>query len=148
MASPDDLPARTSAAADPRRPGAFGLAWIGGIVAFAAARSLAVAPTLGPYGIDPWVFFALDVGSAFPFGYGQLRILRGLRASDYAAVQRWSGVTTLAFLSPYAYALLGAQRPMPMVVYLVVVAFLALFGVATLLRMRHSLRSALTLEED
>src|SRR5688572_3767776 len=46
--------------------GRLGVAWTVALVVYSAARALLVGPTLGPYGVDPWVFLALDVGSAFP----------------------------------------------------------------------------------
>lgn len=121
---------------------ALGKAWVVGIMLYAAARSLAIGPTLGPYGLNPWIFFAFDVGLAFPFAYGQVRIIRHLKEKAYGQVQAWTAAVTVSFLAPYAYLVLGAERPMPAIAYYIIGGFVVLFGVVTVLRVRQKIRAS------
>lgn len=135
--------------ADPRpgeglskRGEALGKAWVVGIMVYAAIRSLLIGPTLGPYGLNPWIFFAFDVGLAYPFAHGQVRIIQGLKVKAYGKVQAWTAAVTVSFLAPYTYLLLGAERPMPPIAYYIIGGFVVLFGVVTVLRIRQKIRAS------
>jgi hypothetical protein len=116
--------------------GRLGFAWIVVLVLYSAARALVVAPTLGPYGVNPWVFLALDVGCAFPLASGQVSLVQGLRRRNAAMVQRSMALVAASFLAPYLYLLLGAARPLPAAVYTVVGALVVGMGAATVWKVR------------
>jgi len=108
------------------------------LIGYSLARALAVAPSLGPYGINPWIFLSLDVGSALPLSYAQLRLVHALRTRDPRRVQGWVSVVIVSFLTPYAYLVLGAGRPLPAVAYAVVGVLVLVLGGATAWRVRQA----------
>lgn len=113
------------------------VAWVVSLVGYSVVRALAVAPLLGPYGINPWWFLGIDVGSAAPLAIGQVQAIKALRAGHAAGVQRWVLLVTVSFLSPYAYLVFGAGRPLPSVAYYVLGALVAILGGATAYRIRQ-----------
>ena len=64
------------------RVGWAGKAWIVGVFGFSVARALVVWPTLGAYGVNPWIFLLVDVLTAWPYAYGQVRVVLGVRARN------------------------------------------------------------------
>jgi len=123
--------------------GWFGRAWIVGVFAFSVARALVAWPTLSQYGVNPWVFLAIDVVTAFPYALGQVKVVNGFRYRQYGAVQLWALVVAATFFAPYAYIVLAGQERIPTIVYVVIGVLATVFGAASLLRMRNQYRSAL-----
>ncbi|MFZ4519502.1 MAG: hypothetical protein ACOYOP_14010 [Microthrixaceae bacterium] len=127
---------------DIRSLGVFGRAWSVGILLFSAARALIAWPTLGRYGVDPWLFLAIDIVTALPYGVAQavtVKILRDpSRPAGHAA--GWATVVGVAFLAPYVYIFV-ASGSMPVYAYLGVLLWMALFGVLAVLRMRKQVRA-------
>lgn len=121
--------------------GWFGRAWILGVFAFSVARALVAWPTLSQYGVNPWVFLAIDVVTAFPYAVGQVKVVNGFRYRKYGAVQAWALIVAATFLAPYAYIVLAGQERIPMIVYVVIGLLATVFGAASVMRMRNQYRS-------
>jgi hypothetical protein len=124
--------------------GWFGRAWIVGVFAFSIARALLAWPTLSQYGVNPWVFLAIDVITAFPYALGQVKVVNGFRFRKYGAVQAWALVVAVTFLAPYIYIVAAGEERIPTVVYVVITALAVTFGSASVLRMRNQYRAAVT----
>ncbi len=124
--------------------GWFGRAWIVGVFAFSIARALVAWPTLSQYGVNPWIFLAIDVLTAFPYALGQVKVVNGFRFRKYGAVQVWSLVVAVTFLAPYIYIVVAGKERIPTLVYVVIVALAVTFGSASVLRMRNQYRAAVT----
>ena len=77
-----------------------------------------------------------------PLAIGQVRILQGLRRRNPAKVQQWSIITALSFLTPYAYLMIGGNRPLPTIAYVVIACLVLGAGAATVWRIRSE-RAAL-----
>lgn len=126
----------------PASLGRFGYLWIAFLVLYSFVRALIVGPTLGPYGIDPWLFLVIDAGSAFPLASGQVRLVHALRRRSPGQVQRWVAVVAVCFLAPYAYLLLGAGVPLPLPAYAVIGLLVLGLGAATVWRIRSEAAKA------
>ena len=122
--------------------GRLGLAYVVGMVLYSAGRAWVVSATLAEYGVHPWVFFALDAGSAVPLALGQVKILQALRRRNPAQVQQWVIITTLAFITPYAYLVLGGSRPLPTIAYVIIGVLVAGAAAATVWRIRSERAAA------
>jgi hypothetical protein len=129
---------------DIRSLGVLGRAWAGGIVAFSIARALIAWPTLGRYGVNPWTFLVLDIVTALPYGIGQALTVKILRDRDRAPREAlpWALVVAAAFLAPYIY-IFSASGSMPLLAYLGVLAWMAVFGVLAVIRMSRQVRTPL-----
>ncbi len=127
---------------DIRSLGVLGRAWTIGILAFSVGRALLAWPTLGQYGVDPWVFLLLDIVTALPYGLGQaltVKILRDRTRPARGAVP-WALVVIAAFLAPYVY-IFWASGSMPPLAYALVLAWMAVFAVLAVLRIRRQVQA-------
>ena len=123
--------------------GVFGRAWSVGIVLFSAARALVAWPTLGRYGVDPWIFLAIDLITAPPYGVAQavtVKILRDPRRTAADSLP-WALVVVATFLAPYVY-IFTASGSMPLLAYLGVIAWMLLFGALAAYRMSRQVRES------
>lgn len=128
-----------SARSDVRSLGVLGRAWVVGIVAFSAARALLAWPTLGQFGVNPWVFLFIDLTTAIPYGLGQavtVKVLRDPVRRTLEAVP-WATLVTVSFLAPYLYVFWVSKESMPAAAYVVVLAWMVFFGVLAVLRIRN-----------
>jgi hypothetical protein len=120
----------------PEGLGRLGLAYVVGMVLYSGGRAWVVSATLAEYGVHPWVFFILDAGSAVPLALGQVKILQYLRRRNPPKVQQWAIITALSFITPYAYLMLGGNRPLPTAAYVVIGLLTAGAAAATVWRIR------------
>lgn len=125
---------------DSRRgvPEGAGRAWILLLCGYSLARAVLAWPLLTHYSINPAAFLVLDVGTAYPLGLAQIRIVDGFGCRDFAAVQRWSAIAGVAFVTPYAYLLAAGRQELPTYVEMGVVAVVMLIATATVLRIREA----------
>ena len=130
--------------AAPSKVGVIDWAWIVGVFAFSVARALVAWPTLGRYGVNPWVFLAIDVVTAFPYAYGQVRLIKAVIARHAGAVQAWALVVLASFLAPYIYIFVAGSGELPVFGYVIVGLLLVVFGVASLARIRQNIAVAQT----
>jgi len=124
-----------------KRVGWVGRAWILSIFGYSALRALVVWPTLGTYGINPWIFLLIDVGTAWPYAYGQVRVISSARARDWRSVQLWSLIAVVSFVAPYAYIAGAGSGEMPLIAWIIIGALMVFFGVASLVRMLRQIRN-------
>ncbi|MGB6059708.1 MAG: hypothetical protein WBF71_15750 [Microthrixaceae bacterium] len=118
--------------------GGFGRAWVIGNIAFSAGRALLAWPTLGKYGVNPVAFLALDLITAPPYGLAQavtVKILRDpeRRRSDAFG---WGILVVALFVAPYVY-IFAASGDLPVLAYVGVFVWMAIFGALAILRMRR-----------
>lgn len=120
--------------------GWLGRAWIVTIFGYSILRALVVWPTLGTYGVNPWVFLVIDVGTAWPYAYGQVRLVKAARSRDWGPVQLWTIVAVLAFIAPYAYVVGAGSGEMPLIAWVIIGALVVVFGVASVIRVVKQIR--------
>ncbi len=137
----DHEPAR-GAWADVRSLGVFGRAWAVGIFLFSAARALFAWPTLGRYGVDPWIFLAIDLVTALPYGIAQALTVKTLRDPTRSASEAvgWAAVVVVTFLLPYLYIFMSSGS-LPLLATLGVLAWMLVFGILAVWRMRQQISS-------
>jgi len=125
--------------------GVLGRSWAVGVVLFSAARALVAWPTLGRYGVDPWVFLAIDLLTAPPYGVAQavtVKILRDARRPWHDAAV-WAGIVLAAFLAPYVYVF-TASGSMPPLAIVGVLVWMCVFGALAGWRTWSQIRSGRT----
>ncbi len=123
------------------RIGWLGKAWIAGVFAYAVVRALIVWPTLGEYGVSPVIFLIIDVGTAWPYAYGQVRVVQAARDQEWSSVQLWSVVTLISFIAPYVYIAGAGSGEMPLLAWIVIGGLMTLLGVASLIRIVRQIRA-------
>ncbi|CAB4907808.1 unannotated protein [freshwater metagenome] len=121
--------------------GGFGRAWSVGIVAFSAARALLAWPALARYGVNPWLFLAIDLLTAPPYGISQAVTVKILRDPDRPPRDAlgWCAMVVAMFLAPYVY-IFAASGEMPALAYAGLAAWMVLFGLLAVLRTARQVR--------
>jgi hypothetical protein len=107
--------------------GKWGWAWVAVVVAYSIARSLFVGVTLTQYGVDPFVFLAIDLATAVVFAYAQVRSLRYLLAHNFGHAALWLLVVLFGFAAPYVY-LLSYGGVLPSFVNILIILWCTVFG--------------------
>ncbi len=120
--------------------GWFAKAWVVGVFGYSVARAAVVWPTLGSYGVDPWIFLAIDVITAFPYAYGQVRLVQAIRRRELGGTQIWALVVAATFFAPYAYIVGAGSGEMPTIAYVIIGILVVVFGVASTLRIVRQVR--------
>jgi hypothetical protein len=123
-----------------KQVGWLGRAWIAGVFGYAVLRALIVWPTLGEYGVSPWVFLAIDVGTAWPYAYGQVRVVNEARAANWAGMQIWAVIAGLSFIAPYAYIVGAGSGEMPLIAWIIIGGLAAAFAIASVVRVVKQIR--------
>ena len=125
------------------RVGWLGKAWIVSIFGYSVLRALVVWPTLGDYGVNPWAFLVIDVGTAWPYAYGQVRVVNEARMGNWSSTQVWAMIAMLAFVAPYAYIAGAGSGEMPLVAWVVIGSLMVFFGIASVVRIRRQIRASI-----
>ena len=126
---------------DEKRVGWMGKAWIATIFGYSVLRALVVWPTLGTYGVSPWIFLAIDVGTAWPYAYGQVRLVRAAKHRDWKQVQIWTAIAVAAFIAPYAYIVGAGSGEMPALAWIIIGLLVLVFGAASIFRVLRQIRT-------
>ena len=122
------------------RMGWFARAWIVGVFGYSVLRALVVWPTLGTYGVNPWVFLLIDVVTAWPYAYGQVRVVKAMRARQWGDTQLWALITLLSFVAPYLYIVGAGSGDMPLLAYIIIGILMVAFGAASIVRLFKQVR--------
>lgn len=124
-----------------RRVGWVGKAWILGVFGYSVLRALIVWPTLGDYGINPWAFLVVDVGTAWPYAYGQVRVVNEARMKNWGGTQLWAAIALLSFIAPYAYIAGAGSGEMPLLAWIVIGLLMLFFGIASIVKIVKQIRT-------
>ena len=124
-----------------KRVGWVGKAWILGVFGYSVLRALIVWPTLGDYGINPWAFLVIDVGTAWPYAYGQVRVVNEARMKNWGGTQLWAAIALLSFIAPYAYIAGAGSGEMPLIAWIVIGLLMLFFGVASIVKIVKQIRT-------
>ena len=98
--------ARVSTAPEPAGPANSRLrillesTWVVGVLAYGLARTFVVWSALGDYGVNPWIYGAIDLISSVPYAIGTARVVTGCLDRDWARVRRWGLIAAVAFIAP------------------------------------------------
>jgi len=81
--------------------------WILASVAYGGLRALLVWKFLAGYGVNPWVFAAVELSSSAGYGWGSARLVTHVVDRQWFGL-RWSApATLLAYAAPDAYVFLA-----------------------------------------
>jgi hypothetical protein len=109
--------------------------WVGITLAWGFARVLVVWGALGRYGVNPWVYAAIELATSGPYGVATARVVTSLLDRKNQAASRWAALGLTMFLAPDLY-IVAAGRGMPTYVYVVVSVLVATLGTLALLSVR------------
>lgn len=98
--------------------------WFVLVMAWSACRVVAVWRWLDTYGVNPFFYGLVDLGSSIPYALGSARTIGALIDRRYGRAAAWMLLATVCFAAPDVY-IVAAGHDMPWGVYGVVGAIAA-----------------------
>lgn len=84
-------------------------AWIIGVVGYSILRAVIAWGLFRDYGVNPWVFAVIDIGTAIPYATAVAELPAAITRSDGRGIARHLVVAVVTFLAPYAYIWVTAE---------------------------------------
>ncbi|MFT3852587.1 MAG: hypothetical protein QM733_07615 [Ilumatobacteraceae bacterium] len=110
-------------AATLRRRKVLSRTWGVVVVSWSLVRALVVWAALSEYGINPWVYLAIDLASAFVDAFTTPRMVLAFIDNQYRDAAKWLLASAGAFVVPDLYLFIGT-RHLPKRVILVIVTII------------------------
>lgn len=114
------------------------------VVAFVIVRFAAVAGVLSQYGVNVWIFLALDVGTAPPYVKGMSMLLRNASGRfSLTHSLKWGSVAAGSFFAPYLYLYWAGKEEFPTSLSIGIGLIVALLAATSLARLRKQIKKGL-----
>jgi hypothetical protein len=84
--------------------------WIALVLAWVVIRTLVIRDVFGGYGVNPWIYFLVDLGSALPYAILSGRAVVNFLDKNWASFRRNVLFTLLFFYMPDMYVLSTADE--------------------------------------
>jgi len=121
--------------------------WASTIVLYTFGATFVVWKALHKYGVDPYLFFIIDLITSWFYGLASARLVVAIIHKRWSETQKWGWLSALNFMLPQIYILVSA-RHVPRDVYIIIysvigvmVAF-AVVGIVSQLRVARKERGA------
>ena len=118
--------------------------WAGVVVGWSFIRTLIVWAAVGDYGLNPWIYLAIDLASACIDAVTTPRMVLSFIDDHHRRAVKWAVISLAAFVVPDAYIFWGT-RTLPTKLIVLIVAIIAVtssVGVITVVRKIRAGRSA------
>jgi len=117
--------------------------WAAVVLAWAFIRTALVWAAVGDYGLNPWIYLAIDLVSATVSAISTPRMVLSFIDEHYVQAVGWAVIALVAFIIPDVYIFLGT-RELPtglIVIICVVIGVTLLASVIGVLRKIHKGRA-------
>lgn len=114
--------------------------WIVVVVLYGIGRSLVVWKMLAKYGVNPLIYFVIDVGSSWPYGLATAHLVRSAVRHDGEKAIKWGVLAVATFITPDIYLVVSLHRA-PKYVFGVIAVIAASLGVLAVVGVRRQLLS-------
>lgn len=84
--------------------------WAGVVVAWSLVRATIVWAAVGEYGLNPWIYLALDLGGAIVDAFTTPRMVLSFIDDHYKRAFNWAVISLCAFIIPDIYIFFGTRR--------------------------------------
>ncbi|MEI6219815.1 MAG: hypothetical protein WCP71_00735 [Actinomycetes bacterium] len=121
--------------------------WASTIVLYTFAATFVVWKALHKYGVNPYLFFVIDLITSWFYGLASARLVVAVIKKRWSETQKWGWLSALNFMLPQVYILVSASH-VPKDVYIIifsvigVMAAFALIGIASQIRAARKEKSA------
>jgi hypothetical protein len=110
--------------------------WAGIVIGWAVIRTLVVWSVVGDYGLNPWIYLAIDLVSACIDAITTPRMVLSFIDDQYRNAAKWAIISLVAFIIPDLYIFLGT-RELPrriVIIVCVIISITLLAGVISVVR--------------
>ena len=84
--------------------------WLALVLAWVVIRTLVIRDVFGAYGVNPWIYFLIDLCSAIPYGILSGRAVVNFLDKNWVSFRRNSFFTLFFFYMPDMYVLSTAEE--------------------------------------
>jgi hypothetical protein len=84
--------------------------WVALVLAWVVIRTLVIRDVFGGYGVNPWIYFLIDLGSAFPYAILSGRAVVNFLDKNWISFRKNVLFTLFFFYMPDMYVLSTADR--------------------------------------
>lgn len=118
--------------------------WAAVVVAWSLIRTLIVWAAVGDYGLNPWIYLAIDLASASVDAITTPRMVLSFIDNQYRAALKWATISLVVFIVPDLYIFLGTRElPKRIIVVVLLIIFATLVvGVVGVVRKVRAGRAA------
>jgi hypothetical protein len=99
--------------------------WAGLVIGWAVIRTLIVWAAVGDYGLNPWIYLAIDVASACVDAVTTPRMVLAFVDDQYKSAFKWAVISLVAFIVPDLYIFIGT-RELPTRIIVIVCVIISL----------------------
>lgn len=118
--------------------------WAGLVIGWAVVRTLIVWAAVGDYGLNPWIYLAIDVASACVDAVTTPRMVLAFVDDQYKSAVKWALISLVAFIVPDLYIFIGT-RELPtriIVIVCIIISITLSVGVVSVVRKIRAGRAA------
>jgi len=118
--------------------------WAGIVIGWAVIRTVIVWAAVGDYGLNPWIYLAIDLVSACIDAITTPRMVLAFIDDQYATAVKWAFISLVAFIIPDLYIFLGTRElPTRIIVIVAIIISLTLTaGIVSVVRKVKAGRAA------
>lgn len=113
--------------------------WVIVVILYGAGRAFVVWKALGKYGVNPWLYLALDISSSWPYGVATARVVTSVIDRDFSRARTWGVIAAITFLLPDLY-ILAAARHVPTEVYVIFISIISLLALLAIISLFIKIR--------
>ncbi|MEI7548823.1 MAG: hypothetical protein WCK21_12330 [Actinomycetota bacterium] len=121
--------------------------WAGIVVTWSFIRTAIVWAAVGDYGLNPWIYLSLDLGSAIVDALSTPRMVLNFIDDHMRKASEWALISLMVFIVPDLYIFLGT-RTLPARIVIVIVGIISLtlsvgvYGVIRKIKKGRALKAA------
>lgn len=120
--------------------------WASTIVLYSFAATFVVWKTLHKYGVNPYLFFVIDLITSWFYGVASARLVVAVIKKRWSETQKWGWLSAINFALPQIYILLSARR-VPRDVYLIIYSVIGALVAFALIGIGSQIKAARKVKE-
>lgn len=115
--------------------------WALVVVGWSVLRTIIVWAAVGDYGLNPWIYLAIDLVSASTDAVTTPRMVLSFVDGNYRRAAEWAAISLGAFIVPDIYIFVGT-RQLPGSIVLVIVGIIAVTFIAAVVAVMRKVKAA------
>lgn len=120
--------------------------WASTIVLYSFAATFIVWKALHKYGVNPYLFFVIDLITSWFYGLASARLVVAVIKKRWSETQKWGWLSAINFALPQIYILLSARR-VPRDVYLIIYSVIGALVAFALIGIGSQIKAARKVKE-
>jgi hypothetical protein len=128
VAVPGQTTERTCTVEQARKRRRIEILWVVLTVLYGVGRAVVVGLTLSRYGVNPWVYGAIDATTSIPLGFGTARATTAAIDRRWRTARKWGFIAAAAFIAPDVSIFVMGGGRLPSIVFFIVCGVVLVTG--------------------